>query len=146
MGKSLVFGLAALVAVSGCAGLRDLDAGVCGNGVIESGEDCDGPGSDCGTPETASACRFLCGSELACPDSFQCGSDGVCRFATGRFELANELQSEQDVFSQLADMDGDGIRDLVSMDPSLGIRVSYLDARAAVVTTTQVPTASLDPL
>ncbi len=145
MGKRLGIGLAALFAVSGCADLRDLDAGVCGNGVIESGEDCDGPGSGCGTPETASACRFLCGSELACPDSFQCGSDGVCRFATGRFELANELQSEQDVFSQLADMDGDGIRDLVSMDPSLGIRVSYLDARAAVVTTTQVPTGFARP-
>ena len=83
----------ALAALVHCETLPELAPGVCGNGVKDTGEDCDlieATSGNCGAPETAGACRFLCvvdadagsGAEAAlptCPVGFGCGTDGICR-------------------------------------------------------------------
>ncbi|MEZ4226341.1 MAG: VCBS repeat-containing protein [Polyangiaceae bacterium] len=133
--------LSCVVFACGCTELPDIPAGTCGNGFVDPGEDCDGPGASCGAPESTGACRFLCSTDLSCPGGYACGSDGVCRQPTGQYTHVNELSSDSDMFSALADMDGDGIRDLVNFDPSTGIRVSFLDGQAAVVSEARVPSA-----
>jgi hypothetical protein len=53
-------------------------AGVCGNLIVDPGEDCDGtPG--CGPPHTSAACRFSCLNGATCPMGKSCDQDFICR-------------------------------------------------------------------
>jgi hypothetical protein len=66
-----------------------LIADTCGDGVVESGEDCDGDsggsGLTCGAPGTAHACHFVCDATTTrqCPVGDTCDSAGVCESAPG---------------------------------------------------------------
>ncbi|MFW5740142.1 MAG: FG-GAP repeat domain-containing protein [Myxococcota bacterium] len=79
--------------MSACRDLPTLRQGVCGNGVVDPGEDCDAfapEGKRCGRPQTPVACRFECVRSPAqgdpvCPAGWQCGNDSICRAATGAF-------------------------------------------------------------
>jgi hypothetical protein len=63
---------AALAAAAACADLPPLQARVCGNGVVEAGEDCDG-GASCGS------CRLRCDADGDCPEGRTCEIDaGLC--------------------------------------------------------------------
>src|SRR5579883_2961361 len=84
--------LALAASLACCADLPSLDAGVCGNGVIDPGEDCDtypvGPGTSCRPPgDPVGQCRLDCtpGSGHACPSGWGCGTDAVCREPNGSF-------------------------------------------------------------
>lgn len=78
---------------AGCADLPDLGAGSCGNGVVESGEDCDGvvdpslgSGTTCGAAASGpGACHYTCvpPAQHGCPSGWGCAVDGVCRHAAG---------------------------------------------------------------
>lgn len=86
--RSLTFAGALAVLVN-CQTLPELARGVCGNGVKDTGEDCDDIESStrCGAPETTGACRFVCGAgatnagaaPLECPSGHGCGIDFICR-------------------------------------------------------------------
>ncbi len=116
-----VGGLGALlllcVASAACADLNHLRTGECGNGVLEAGEDCDlaagAPGAD-----ACQSCRRICSAPADCPDGWGCGSDRRCRHATGRF-VERGLGFAEDVTEmRVADMNGDGVRDLFGYGPS----------------------------
>jgi hypothetical protein len=90
-------------------------ANVCGNLVVEPGEDCDGT-VGCGAPGTSAACRFSCAGGVACAHGLVCGNDLVCRQPTGRFRLGAPFGRGDEAF-QLVDLDGDGVRDVVARGP-----------------------------
>lgn len=117
-----------LLAASACESLPELPADVCGNGVIEAGEDCDGAaveGFAC--DET---CRVPCSESLDCPSGWGCGADDVCRQPSGELvSLGAPLGVTAEVLLP-GDFDGDRRTDLLAID---GLRVSavYFDANGA---------------
>ena len=65
------FGVA-LLGVSSCAELAPVTEGVCGNGVVEPGEDCDQPAEvtengTCGQKDEPGECRYVCKVDDDCP-------------------------------------------------------------------------------
>jgi hypothetical protein len=117
------FGLGVLaIALAGsCRQLPELEPDMCGNGVVEKGEDCDlftefsEIKSSCGN-----ACRYLCDPTFAEVDAFQCpagracGSDGLCRQPSGEYVLApNSPISFEASQLLISDFDGDRIADLI---------------------------------
>ena len=118
--------------VGACTELPDVERGVCGNHVVEPGEDCDGfapEGAACAAPEDAHACRFDCAAS-ACPAGLGCGLDGVCR-GGGGFASAPLGPWTFDVARMTAtDVDGDRRSDLVGMGPAgISVRFSAPDGR-----------------
>ncbi len=93
-------GLAALASAGACATLTAPTVGVCGNGVVDVGEDCDAlagetaEGYGCGKTGTSSQCRFVPNAEEQCPPQHHLGADGICRDATGAFEVKTTLEAE----------------------------------------------------
>ncbi len=109
--------LALVVAASACTDLPIIEVGVCGNRVLEAGEDCDGPiprpEALCGAPTSANACRFTCEDGASCPSGWRCGLDRRCRRPAERLatpERALALVADR---VRLADVDGDGALDVV---------------------------------
>jgi hypothetical protein len=93
---------------------------VCGNAVVEAGEDCDTfapEGAECSAEEAVSPCTFSC-TTATCPDDFACGGDGVCRRASGEFELIGTAVSLSGVLGAVDDVDGDGFLDMVASSPA----------------------------
>ncbi len=131
----------------GCRALEDIPDGVCGNAVLDHGEDCERfvPNNDprlhCGGPETAEACRFTCDrarpNEAACPEGYGCGVGGICRTPSGSFE--EFVQYPSPATSVVAgDFDGDGRSEVIATTPRravevLGVGSSDMTLRARVV-------------
>jgi hypothetical protein len=111
--------LVSVLAVASCADLAGLSLdGVCGNQIVEPGEDCDthvGVGFECGAPASTSACRFLCSETgLGCPSGFSCGRDRLCRRPMGLFAEIGKLDTAGfDANVSFVDMDSDTRTDLV---------------------------------
>ncbi|MFO0571340.1 MAG: VCBS repeat-containing protein [Polyangiaceae bacterium] len=117
-----------LPCVIGCSTLEDISAGVCGNGIVEGDEDCDGEGS-CGKPGSTSECRFVCDTTADCRKGSYCGLDGVCREPEGSFSVPESgLVTDQQTRVQVGDFDGNGIDDLVSVEESGRFAVRYFES------------------
>lgn len=116
-----------------CTSLPDIEAGTCGNGVVEPdhNEDCDSPVKDdagkavCYSAGSAAPCHFDC-STNACPSGFSCGIDAVCRKAKGAFaEVGHPTQVAADrLFA--GDFDQDGRGDVVA-ETDVQMEVLYGD-------------------
>jgi hypothetical protein len=112
--------IVALSAAAGCQSLPDIGADVCGNLVLEAGEDCDGFGDGdntaCGNPGTANGCFFVCDPDNLesepCPEGFGCGADGRCRAPSESFTEGAQVSFPVADF-KVADIDGDGTEDLI---------------------------------
>jgi hypothetical protein len=127
-----------VLAVAACRDLPAIEHGVCGNGVVEAGEDCDGAtatGLACAAPNEAEACRYTCAT-ASCPPGWACGDDGVCRYGTGELVADPAIAFSHDELA-IADFDGDRRGDLVSFG-TRGAHVLF-DDRTTIV-------ASPDPL
>ncbi len=127
--------LAPLLMLLGCANLPSIDAGVCGNGIVESGEDCDSSDPQC------KKCRIDCsldadGQRPACPSGWACGSDFVCRAPSGDF-AEHPGPPEPALLGSVADFDGDGLSDVVAIEPG-GLKVHYFDTTGAFVSAASV--------
>lgn len=118
-----------LLAVAACTDAITVDRGVCGNHVLEAGEECDRPGELC-----TADCRIVCAPELpitcevvdgvaqpangCCPPGFACGADRACRApsgtfgpATGEVPFVTALVGEV----RIGDLDGDLIDDAIGV-------------------------------
>jgi len=113
--------LVSLALNTDCANLPPIDAGVCGNGVIDPGEDCDtfptAPGTTCRPPTApVGACRLDCstGGDKACPPGWGCGVDAICREPTGTFKRQSGVVAAEAWRVMTGDFDGDGTSDVVA--------------------------------
>ncbi|MCU0686107.1 MAG: hypothetical protein MUF34_28320, partial [Polyangiaceae bacterium] len=107
--------------LAGCAELQTLENEVCGNGVIEQGEDCDFAEPGCRRPPAAGACRYECAHPSSgvkgpsCPEGFGCGVDNTCRRPAGSFSRTTERLAEAASALRVADFDGDGRDDVLTL-------------------------------
>jgi hypothetical protein len=143
----------------GCRDLPAIEGGVCGNGVIDGREDCDGfapgRGEICRPKGSVGECRLDCsagadGSRGRCPDGWGCDPGGLCRAPTGGFEPARRLGLGTAAVLGAADLDGDGRSDLVTREPldaSLQSKASvyYFDDQASVVESRTFPKPIAEP-
>ena len=68
-------------ALAACTDFDSLDRGVCGNGIIEPGEDCDSGDATC------VRCAVTCDEQTDCPTAaYACGTDGLCHAPDGGME------------------------------------------------------------
>lgn len=105
---------------------------VCGNGVVEAGEDCDGAPEDgslvCGGSQDTWPCRFACDTS-ACPEGFFCDG-GLCQQASGNFSLLHSMDGGTDGLV-VADFDGDGKSDLLQATQN-GVRIYFVDGEGGI--------------
>lgn len=142
----------AAVATAACADLEDVAEGVCGNGVVEVGEDCEADGVDadgaptlCGELGGANQCAFECSADVACPAGYACGTDLRCRQPGGMMIAGPSLGFVADQLV-LDDVDGDAFTDVVSAGGStVEIRFgsAQADLAATLVTPVSTPPAGL---
>ena len=149
-----------LFALCGCTDLPKLAANVCGNAVIEAGEDCDtfppGDGMRCLPPGDAHACRLTCapsGSEPAprCPDGWRCGLDLLCRRPSGEYAPAGNSLAVGAWSAAVGDFDGDGRKDVLTRGPpDIGggarTRVHFFDDEAELALSRVIPTSMASPV
>ncbi|MFO0590269.1 MAG: VCBS repeat-containing protein [Polyangiaceae bacterium] len=144
MGKlSRTFGLllSAGLGLVACDDLPKLPSDVCGNGVIEDGEDCDG--ASVGQNSCNALCRLECTSNGACPAGFGCGSDGLCRQPTGTFAPFGPALALSAERLTLADFDGDGQNDLLASRGS-SLSVAYVGPQGLLPETTTIAHTPID--
>ena len=112
--------------VSACVNLPDIPSGVCGNGIVEQGEDCDpfraADAPSCRPPGSSGACHIDCalgsdGVRRACQAGFGCDVNDLCREPTGTFEAPTSFVVGGATSLLAGDFDGDGRQDLVSRPP-----------------------------
>ncbi len=137
------------LALGACLELPPMAAGVCGNGVVDAGEDCDGfvayAGARCEAPGRTAACRFACGPG-DCPPGWGCGVDGVCRAPSGAFRAGGGHIDGLSEGVATGDFDGDGRDELVvrGTEDALGrssVELLYLDAEGSL--SSNLPIVSL---
>jgi hypothetical protein len=122
---------AAALAVAACSELPAVERGVCGNRVVEPGEECDGagPGGTC-AESGVNACFFVCDPAAplpGCPEGRACGVDQRCRLPGGGFadSLADTPTFRFDVEDfRVGDVDGDSVGDVMGGNPR-AIRVRF---------------------
>ena len=123
-----------LALVGGCTDFPAIDRNVCGNGIVEPGEDCDAEDATC------VACAITCGT-TACPDGSACGVDQLCHASGGQLSKPRAIDSVSINDFRLTDVDQDGFDDFVGLSTtSLVIRrgdsaASLLDHQSFVTPT-----------
>jgi hypothetical protein len=135
------------VALAACLDLQPITAGTCGNSIIDPGEDCDGAMPDdrhfagagghavCGAAGSARACRFDCSRGVACPETYHCGADGICRQPSGQFGRFSVIPASP-AYVHTGDFDGDGRDDLLTMDGDTGLISVHFFERDGVLSRT----------
>jgi hypothetical protein len=87
-------------------------ANVCGNGVVEPGEDCDSSEPPC------RACRIGCTAAGVCPSGSFCGQGNICRRPTGTYTLTAPFGGTLADRFGLLDVNRDGFPDFVARSGS----------------------------
>ncbi|MES1173510.1 MAG: VCBS repeat-containing protein [Myxococcales bacterium] len=161
MSKGWLLALSALALLGGgCTAFPDIPTGVCGNGVIDPGEDCDSfadtktPGSSCLAKGAVGECHFDCssngGKAPACPSGWGCDSAAICRRPTGDFLPPAQVGDVGAWSLSAADFDGDGREDVLSSEPLDGIGATrikffYFDQRGELADTRSFPKLIFSP-
>lgn len=142
-----------------CATLSPIEAGTCGNGVVDDQEDCDSfaVGGDatrtlaCGAPSAgASACRYVCTTAAECPVGWGCSVAGVCRAPSGDFAKPSDALSTGVVSMVTGDFDGDGRKDVLASgargaDNSARARIHFFGDGAALANVVALPAPMASP-
>jgi hypothetical protein len=152
--------LCLLFSLFGCTTFPVIEAGVCGNAVIEENEDCDTfakkPGESCRPPGEEGACHNDCrsivhGKVAKCPDDMGCAPDGLCYRPTGGFDKPVNFASGVSSWLSTADFDGDGRLDVISTEAANELsqarfRVHYFDTDGKLEETRTFPRVVTRPI
>src|ERR1051325_2097825 len=137
--------LVVLLALCACADLPPIAGGVCGNGLLDPGEDCDTPDARCvqcgWTCDVAADCLALPAPRDG--TLYGCGVDHVCHAAGGQLgpRTADVPFAAQTIYA--TDLDRDGIDDIVGLAPaSLVSRLGDPRAELTAEHTLLTPTCS----
>ena len=119
-----------LLLAVGCADFPSLDRGVCGNKIVEAGEDCDDPGDErCTKPGSLGACRRICDPDDPTPDCAPgqvCG-DGICRSPSDGFDPDPlVIMEEGALWLEVGDFDGDGRHDLAMQFDEPDLKLAFI--------------------
>lgn len=128
----------ASVLVAACTSFDALDRGVCGNGVIEPGEDCDSNDASC------VRCAVVCSKPSDCPnEDYACGVDGTCHAPGGALGQPITAGAFQVDDYTVSDVDHDGTGDVLGYSKT-SIVVRHGDAAGALgaVDSTVTPSQS----
>lgn len=148
-----------LFALVACKPLPEIADDVCGNGVIEDGEDCDtfspDPSSACLAQGSVGECHWDCrarndGSRPSCPAGWGCDAAALCRPPSGDYAPALDYAVTRVDSLLAADFDGDGRCDLSSREPlnRLGeatLRFHYFDSELQLDASRELPNLVLSP-
>lgn len=128
--------MAVMLVASACSNLDSLDRSVCGNGIVEPGEDCDSRAEHC------EACGIRCETTEQCAErggpGFVCGADELCHAPAGTFRLGGEVEMPVTSY-RVTDIDGDRIGDVLTQSQT-AITVLYGNADGAVSTSASIQT------
>jgi len=152
-------GLCLWLSLVGCTAFPVIEADVCGNAVLETGEDCDTfteAGQRCRAPGETGACRFDCspgpdGKRAKCPTGMGCAADGICRTPTGDFDPGVNFATGVSSWLSTADFDGDGRLDIISTEAENELsqarfRIHYFDASGALQESRTFPRVVTRPI
>ena len=133
--------LAILLLLGACTDFTDLTRGVCGNGLLEPGEDCDSEVASC------VRCAVTCDAKDDCPSAaYACGNDGFCHAPGGALaESSAPLQFQADDF-RITDLDRDGAGDVLGVSKT-SVIIRNGDAAGALTATSSfvIPAQSGPP-
>src|SRR5688500_14284791 len=110
----------------GCTDFDDVDRNICGNGLLEAGEDCDSNDPSC------VRCAVACAIDSDCPtDAYACGVDGFCHAPGGELARPSAPVTFRADSMRVTDIDHDGRGDVVGVSRT-SISVRYGDAVGAL--------------
>lgn len=110
--------------LAGCTSFEPIERGVCGNGLVEVGEDCDSDDASC------LRCAVSCRDDSDCPSSaYACGTDGTCHAPSGSLGAPVPAGAFQVDDIAVTDIDRDGIGDAIGVS-STSIAIRYGDPGA----------------
>ena len=115
-----------LLVLVGCTDFDDVSRNVCGNGLLEAGEDCDSSDPSC------VRCAVSCAVAEDCPsDAYACGVDGFCHAAAGELARPSPPVTFQADELRITDVDHDGRGDVLGVSRT-SLVVRYGDAAGAL--------------
>ncbi len=124
----------AIVVFAGCTSFDPIERGVCGNGLLEPGEDCDSNDPSC------VACEVACRAASDCPTTaYTCGVDGFCHAPSGAVMPPTAASSLLATDVRISDIDGDGIGDVLALS-NTSVDVRFGDAHAALTSSYSIAT------
>ncbi|MGE0396243.1 MAG: FG-GAP repeat domain-containing protein [Kofleriaceae bacterium] len=131
----------ACVLLAACTSFEPIDRGVCGNGLVEAGEDCDSDDPSC------QRCAVLCSDDTDCPTSaYACGTDGTCHAPSGALGSPVAAGAFQVDDIAITDIDRDGIGDAVGVSStSIAIRYGEAAGRLSRAESVLTPSHSSPP-
>lgn len=130
----LVLALLAWCIAAACTDFAPIDRGVCGNGILEEGEDCDSSDPSC------SRCAVTCSADADCPTAdYTCGVDGLCHAPGGALGQPHTAGTFQASELRITDIDRDGIGDVVGLSRT-SVVVRHGDPSAQLATTDSIVT------
>lgn len=133
--------LVAGVALASCTGFDAVQRNVCGNGLIEPGEDCDSNAASC------VRCAVACSRSSECPTpDYTCGNDSLCHAPGGALGPPVQVGSFLVDDFAITDIDHDGAGDVLGFSKtSIFVRHGDAGGRLARSETRFTPSQSGPP-